>query len=142
MRPYGGGISSISLTFTSINHEYLFNLSIVVPIIIVKVHLIIYTQTSLNNHCLSIFILTFIIVTTIVFNIIFQLYWPHHVKVQFKQIITLSLKIVGHTTHKPLVGGVAFRVENVIELCTVMSWIEFSVLELHQNDQSFLLTQI
>ena len=97
--------------------------------------------TSLYNHHFSCLIITISIISSIVFLVLAHGVWTHHIEVKLKLSATLSLEEVSNASFE-VAYAVPLFVHDLLVLGKVIGGLELHVLELRQDDQSFLLTKI
>ena len=140
VRPYGSRTSTICFAHTGINHQYLIHVAIGIPIVLRKIYTILYRPTGLCHHRSWPQIVAQSVIPAIIRCRIIQVYRTNHIERKFKLSSALCLKVIGYATSKAIgrdkILGICYSVVKVL----IMLWVEHSVVKLHQDDKSFLLT--
>ena len=146
MGPDGICNAAVGFTITGIEDEYLIDLTVTIPVVIIKIHLSIGCSHSLYNQLIRVLIVTITVVRTIIAQVLCRCIGTHHVERQLKLrltvlVLALSLEIVRHRTFEAT-DSVVLHVHDILILVQVVGSLKRLVLELHKDDQTFLLARI
>ena len=146
--PDGATTATVGLPLASIDNEHLVDLTIIVPVVILKIQgcigIVVGCSHSLDYQLVGMLVVTFTTtVLTIVGIVLISGIRSHDVECQFKlryavSSNALSLEVVGDGTLEAT-NVIVLRVQDILIFGKIVGCFEFRVREFHQNDQTFLL---
>ena len=139
MGPDGRGGAAVGLAFAGIDHIDLLDFLVAVPVVVGKVDLVVDLMQGFNDHFGRMNVVTVAVITAIVCPLVRDGNRAHDVEGQFELAFTLGIEVVVHRTLKTAIGEVLL-VGNALEEGIVVGLLERHVGEVHQDDESFLLS--
>ena len=127
----------VSLAETGIKDEYLFKLSVTVPVEIGKVNLAIGSLTSLLDHLARVFVVAPLVVASVVGVSLGNGDRTYNVEGEVELSATLCVEVVVDGAIKAVLV-IAHLVGDAVEECIVVSVLKGEVGELHKDDESLL----
>ena len=148
MGPDDSGVLTgiVVLAMSGIKQEHLIHLAVVVPVVVLKLHLIRDSTTSLLHQFSHILVeparrISPVDVLTVIGMLMLGLDGTYDIEHQIELSVTLSMEIVADTTWSRMFS-IAPEVGNIVPGLKRVFILEFGICELHEDDQSPLLTQI
>ena len=87
------------------------------------------------------FVIAISVVGAVVGGVVLCRIGSYNIEYQLEDTTTLCLKVVGYRTLEGT-GGVVLLIQDVVVFGLVIGCLELGVLELHQDDEAFLLTRV
>ena len=133
--------ASIGFALAGIEDIHLINLVVAVPVVGRKVGGVLDGFQCRDDHLTGMFVVSVCVIAAVVALFLLQPHGTADIERKFKGSVALRIEIVRHRANKIAVFQV-FLIGNAIIQGFVVSFLEISVTELYENDESFLLSNI